>query len=456
MRLLARGLLPAFALAAAAAVAVPAARAAAPAEIHSVVEGRDAPSQRSVLVLTGRRMTKLRSFVVSDPAGQVAVGPPVLRSRTKSQVVLSLEAGLPAGTYRLDAIDSRGNAATASFRVGGGVDAAALSVGTVPLDRFSAWEDLLDESKVGTADVQVARGDHHHDTRYLSLLGGTVQGGLAVQGVLTAVGTGDSSPMRGTVTSGTGAGVFGTSVDGPGVSGTSTFHYGLLGASTAATGTYGISTDGPGVTGDSLNGPGVYGRGKTAGVRAFASSGSAIRGEVNGGSVDHAVFATASIPVARISSAGKGFFNGGTQVGGADFAESVAVRGDAAACTPGTVMVVATDADRAFAPSSEAECPRVAGVVSTRPGVLAAPRPCAGDDAGVREGEAPLAVAGIVPVKVCDEGGPVRRGDLLVTASIPGHARRAPRRPEAGTVLGKALGNLDSGRGVVEVLLTLR
>ena len=63
---------------------------------------------------------------------------------------------------------------------------------------------------------------------------------------------------------------------------------------------------------------------------------------------------------------------------------------------------------------------------------------------------------GIVPAKVCDEGGPVRAGDLLVASSVPGHARRAPAQPAAGTVLGKSLGSLEKGRGVVEVLLMAR
>ena len=70
--------------------------------------------------------------------------------------------------------------------------------------------------------------------------------------------------------------------------------------------------------------------------------------------------------------------------------------------------------------------------------------------------EIQLAIVGIVPTKVCDEGGAIRAGDLLVTASVPGHARKAPANPKPGTILGKALGGLASGKGSVEVLLMAR
>jgi hypothetical protein len=54
-------------------------------------------------------------------------------------------------------------------------------------------------------------------------------------------------------------------------------------------------------------------------------------------------------------------------------------------------------------------------------------------------------------------------GDLLTTSSIPGFAMRAEPvnidgieiyRP--GTILGKAMGTLESGTGIIEVLVTLQ
>jgi hypothetical protein len=68
-----------------------------------------------------------------------------------------------------------------------------------------------------------------------------------------------------------------------------------------------------------------------------------------------------------------------------------------------------------------------------------------------------MAIIGIVPTKVSAENGPVRRGDLLVTSSIPGYAMKGVDHSRMlGAVIGKALGNLDSGTGVVEVLITLQ
>jgi hypothetical protein len=57
---------------------------------------------------------------------------------------------------------------------------------------------------------------------------------------------------------------------------------------------------------------------------------------------------------------------------------------------------------------------------------------------------------------VSAENGPVHRGDLLVTSSTPGHAMKAGPNPPQGTVLGKALGELTEGSGVILVLVTLQ
>ena len=80
-----------------------------------------------------------------------------------------------------------------------------------------------------------------------------------------------------------------------------------------------------------------------------------------------------------------------------------------------------------------------------------------------RENKIPMAITGIVPCKVSDENGPIEIGDLLVTSSTSGHAMKAKaveiggieiHRP--GTVIGKALEELRSGKGVIEVLVCLQ
>ena len=68
---------------------------------------------------------------------------------------------------------------------------------------------------------------------------------------------------------------------------------------------------------------------------------------------------------------------------------------------------------------------------------------------------APVALSGIVPCKVDADFGAIRVGDLLTVSSTPGHAMRSVDNAP-GTILGKALESLDSGKGVIRVLVMLR
>ncbi len=67
-----------------------------------------------------------------------------------------------------------------------------------------------------------------------------------------------------------------------------------------------------------------------------------------------------------------------------------------------------------------------------------------------------LALVGRVPVKVSAENGAIVPGALLVASSTAGHAMRAPTNPAPGTIIGKALGVLSEGTGVIEMLVMLR
>jgi hypothetical protein len=70
--------------------------------------------------------------------------------------------------------------------------------------------------------------------------------------------------------------------------------------------------------------------------------------------------------------------------------------------------------------------------------------------------EIPMTMIGIVPTKVSTENGPIKRGDLLVSSSTPGFAMKGTDRSHmSGAVIGKAMGSLNSGTGVIEVLITL-
>jgi hypothetical protein len=175
-------------------------------------------------------------------------------------------------------------------------------------------------------------------------------------------------------------------------------------------------------------------------------------GNTSGGGTDPGTYK--SFTKARIDSTGKGFFDGGTQVGGADFAESVNAAGTKANYEPGDVLVIDTGSNRQFSLSSAPYSTLVSGIYSTQPGVVGALH--RSEDPQLAA-EIPMAMVGIVPCKVSAENGPISRGDLLVTSSTPGYAMRGTDQARLpGAVVGKALQPLPAGKGKIEVLVTLR
>jgi hypothetical protein len=139
---------------------------------------------------------------------------------------------------------------------------------------------------------------------------------------------------------------------------------------------------------------------------------------------------------------------------GGDYAESVDVAGDRTKYEPGDVLVIGADSGSDVAKSSEPYSTLVVGVYSTKPGVVGRRQTT---DQKTSKTEVPMAMVGIVPTKVSAENGPIKRGDLLVTSSTSGYAMKGTDRSLlTGAVIGKALGSLDSGTGVIEVVVTLQ
>lgn len=167
-----------------------------------------------------------------------------------------------------------------------------------------------------------------------------------------------------------------------------------------------------------------------------------------------AVFQSASANVARINKAGRGFFNGGTQNSGADVAESFAVTGSSNAYEAGDVLVIATDADRTVEKSSTPYSTLVAGVYATKPGVLLTEKDIDED----LSGEVPMGVIGVIPTKVCMEGGAIKRGDFIVTSSTAGVAMKGdPNKVKVGQVIGKALQDFNgTGIGKIKILVSIK
>lgn len=156
----------------------------------------------------------------------------------------------------------------------------------------------------------------------------------------------------------------------------------------------------------------------------------------------------------RFDHTGKGFFDGGTQTGGADIAEVFDVEDHISAYEPGDVLAISTEKDRTVTKSAEAYSTLVAGVFATKPGVLMTEEQIDAD----LSGKVPMGVVGVIPTKICLEGGAIERGDLLVTSSTPGVAMKGdPKKIRTGQVLGKALENYSSHEiGLIRVLVNVK
>ena len=139
--------------------------------------------------------------------------------------------------------------------------------------------------------------------------------------------------------------------------------------------------------------------------------------------------------------------------GGADVAEPFEVA-SAGAVPKGAVMVIDDQNPGQLRMSDRSFDKRVAGVVSgaggLNPGLTLSQE-------GVTAQGVPVALTGRVYTLVDASHGPVRPGDHLTTSSTPGHAMKVTDYPSAqGAILGKAMSSLESGRGLVLVLVTLQ
>ena len=140
---------------------------------------------------------------------------------------------------------------------------------------------------------------------------------------------------------------------------------------------------------------------------------------------------------------------------GGDYAESVNVSGERKQYEAGDVLVIDPAHPGNFLKSTKPYSRLVAGIYSTKPGMIG--RRQITTDPKLRAEEVPMAMVGIVPTKVTAENDPIEVGDLMVTSSQPGYAMKGrDGLMKTGTVIGKALGSLSSGTGVIEVLVSLQ
>jgi hypothetical protein len=118
---------------------------------------------------------------------------------------------------------------------------------------------------------------------------------------------------------------------------------------------------------------------------------------------------------------------------------------------PGTVMVLGEEG--ALQPSHQAYDKCVAGVISGannyKPGIIL-------DKRHLQSGRKPIALLGKVFCKVDASYAPIEIGDMLTTSDNPGYAMKASEPIRAfGAVIGKALKPLESGKGLIPVLVGL-
>ncbi|MGD9099110.1 MAG: hypothetical protein PVF45_01425 [Anaerolineae bacterium] len=140
------------------------------------------------------------------------------------------------------------------------------------------------------------------------------------------------------------------------------------------------------------------------------------------------------------------------QTGSADVAERVNA---SEVLEPGDVVEIDPTRSDHFRLARTPYSALVAGVISSDPAIVMGTQGINVAARGVEDERPPLALVGRVPVKVSAENGPIHPGDLLVISSTPGHAMRADD-PPPGTILGKALEPLDTGRGLILVLVMLQ
>lgn len=311
--------------------------------------------------------------------------------------------------------------------------------------------------------------------------------------------------------SGNGYGVYGNSVGGTGVYGNSTSGFGVLGNSASGAAIGGTSTSGNagffnvsnasnsndavfisnygqgnGLTAQSENSNGIVastnnpsfvaiqafnnaGAGTSiwgltystnsadAAIKAtnVADGGTALIAELDGVSTGNIAVFKNGTNKARIDANGKGYFNGGTVNSGADVAETFDVEGSYNDYEPGDVLIISRSSDRKVEKSQSSYSTLVAGVYATKPGVILTEKDASQDQLSEM---VPMGVIGVIPTKVCTEGGAIKRGDLLVTSSVGGVAMKADLdKVKVGQVIGKALEDYNAnGTGKIKVLVSIK
>ena len=131
------------------------------------------------------------------------------------------------------------------------------------------------------------------------------------------------------------------------------------------------------------------------------------------------------------------------------------VEGEVKGYEAGDVLIISQSSDRKVEKSATPYSTLVAGVYATKPGVTLTEKNA---EQNQLDEMVPMGVIGVIPTKVCLEGGAIKRGDLLVTSSIPGVAMKADlEKVRVGQVIGKALQDYNvTTIGKINVLVSIK
>jgi len=140
--------------------------------------------------------------------------------------------------------------------------------------------------------------------------------------------------------------------------------------------------------------------------------------------------------------------------GGSDLAEPFAITG-AEAIKSGMIVSIDPEQPGQLRVSSQAYDRTVAGIISgaggVNPGIL-----MTGSESEAVSAY-PVALTGRVYAWADASKGPIQPGDLLTISNTPGHAMKVTDYTKAqGTIIGKAMGYLEQGRGLILVLVALQ
>ena len=141
--------------------------------------------------------------------------------------------------------------------------------------------------------------------------------------------------------------------------------------------------------------------------------------------------------------------------GGSDLSENFDIKAPGMEPQPGQIVCIDPENPGRLITSSRAHDNTVAGIISGAGGVKTGM--LMGQAGTVADGKHPVALTGRVYCQVDADRGAIRPGDLITTSDTPGHGMKVTNHDRSqGAIIGKAMTALESGKGLVLVLVSLQ